>query len=138
NGPAYFVTSGSKPVEPGESARVKLATTADNLFIVQQQDKTIPGKDSADVKYSFFKMNNEKKTITVPVTAADLGGYGLSWAFVKHNRFYSDRAIISVPWNNKDLQVEYASYRDKTLPGSEEKWKLRITGYKNEKAAAEL
>lgn len=138
NGSTYFVTTGSKPVQPGETAKVQLGTTADDLFIIQQQDKTFPGKDSADVKYSFLKMNNEKKNIALPVTEADRGGYGVSWAFVKHNRFYNDYALISVPWSNKELNVEYATYRDKTLPGSEEKWKLKITGYKNEKAAAEL
>jgi hypothetical protein len=39
---------------------------------------------------------------------------------------------------NKDLVVEYATYREKTLPGSEEKWKVKITGYKKEKVAAEM
>ena len=45
---------------------------------------------------------------------------------------------INVPWTNKDLTIEYATYREKTLPGSEEKWKLKISGYKNEKVAAEM
>src|SRR6185295_5987337 len=35
-------------------------------------------------------------------------------------------------------KIEYGTYRDKTLPGSEEKWKLKISGYKNEKLAAEM
>ena len=46
--------------------------------------------------------------------------------------------MIQVPWTNKDLKIEYATFRDKTLPGSEEKWKVKITGYKNEKVAAEM
>ena len=58
--------------------------------------------------------------------------------FVKHNRFYQLNQTISVPWTNKDLAIEYATYRDKTLPGSEEKWKIKITGYKKEKVAAEM
>src|SRR5689334_14634691 len=58
--------------------------------------------------------------------------------FIKHNRYYQLNQTINVPWSNKDLAIEYATYRDKTLPGSEERWKLRITGYKNEKLAAEL
>ena len=36
------------------------------------------------------------------------------------------------------MTIEYATFRDKTLPGSEEKWKVKITGYKNEKVAAEM
>jgi hypothetical protein len=43
-----------------------------------------------------------------------------------------------VPWNSKDLKLIYASFRDKTLPGSEEIWKIKISGNKNEKVAAEM
>ncbi|MBS1656339.1 MAG: alpha-2-macroglobulin, partial [Bacteroidetes bacterium] len=43
-----------------------------------------------------------------------------------------------VPWSNKELQISYESFRDKTLPGSEEKWKVKISGYKKEKVAAEM
>lgn len=45
---------------------------------------------------------------------------------------------MDVPWSNKELQIEYATFRDKTLPGSEEKWKVKIKGYKGEKLAAEM
>jgi hypothetical protein len=46
--------------------------------------------------------------------------------------------VINVPWTNKDLQIEYASFRDKTLPGSKEQWKIKLKGYKNELVAAEM
>src|SRR5205823_13786357 len=69
---------------------------------------------------------------------ADRGGYGVNYFFVKNNRFYQFTEVIKVPWTNKDLTIEYATFRDKTLPGSEEKWKVKISGYKNEKVAAEV
>src|SRR5436190_3185140 len=62
----------------------------------------------------------------------------ISFAFVKHNRFYNSSNLITVPWTNKELNITYASYRDKTLPGSEEKWKIKLAGYENEKVAAEI
>ncbi|HEY0730881.1 MAG TPA: alpha-2-macroglobulin family protein, partial [Chitinophagaceae bacterium] len=65
-------------------------------------------------------------------------GYGVSFFFVKDNRFYQFNDIIQVPWTNKDLDIEFATFRDKTLPGSEEKWTIKLKGYKNEKAAAEM
>jgi hypothetical protein len=43
-----------------------------------------------------------------------------------------------VPWTNKQLDITFATFRDKTLPGSEEKWKVKISGYKGQKAAAEM
>ena len=45
---------------------------------------------------------------------------------------------INVPWSNKELNISFDTYRDKTLPGSEEKWKVKITGKKGEKVAAEM
>jgi hypothetical protein len=38
-----------------------------------------------------------------------------------------------VPYTNKELTIAYETFRDKTLPGSEEKWKVKISGYKGEK-----
>ena len=136
--PQYLWTEGAKPIEPGEKTSVKLGTSADNLFVVQQLDKETGNRKQGTGNYSFFKLNNEKKTIDFSATEADRGGYGAGWLFIKHNRVYQYNQTITVPWTNKDLSIEYATYRDKTLPGSEEKWKLKITGYKNEMVAAEM
>ena len=141
----YLWSEGAKPIEPGEKTSVKLGTSTDNLFVVQQLDKETSNSSLRGTKqipqtsnYSFLKLNNEKKTFDFSATEADRGGYGVSWLFVKHNRVYQYNQTITVPWTNKDLTIEYATYRDKTLPGSEEKWKLKISGYKNEKLAAEM
>jgi len=88
--------------------------------------------------YSFLQLNNQIKTFSFPATEADRGGFGANWMFVKHNRIYQLNQSINVPWTNKDLQIEYMTYREKTLPGSEEKWKIKITGYKKDKVAAEM
>jgi uncharacterized protein YfaS (alpha-2-macroglobulin family) len=125
-------------VEPGETAKIELGTAADNLFVIQQLDKwgnTWPYTGST---YTFLPLNNEKKNFSFTATEADRGGYGVGWVFVKHNRFYQQVQSVNIPWTNKELKIEYATFRDKTLPGSEEKWKLKISGYKNEKVAAEL
>jgi hypothetical protein len=133
NHPEYLWTkSSNQPVEPGEKATVYLGTSADNLFVVEQVDK------SKTTNYNFINLSNEKKSYDFSATEADRGGYGVGWFFVKHNRFYSTNKTINVPWSNKDLKIEYATFRDKTLPGSEEKWKVKINGYKKEQVAAEM
>ncbi|HKZ65923.1 MAG TPA: alpha-2-macroglobulin family protein, partial [Chitinophagaceae bacterium] len=136
----YLWSEAAKPIEPGEKTSVKLGTSADNLFVVQQIDKSSEAgtQKSENNIYSFTKLNNEKRSFDFTATEADRGGYGASWLFIKHNRVYQYNQTITVPWTNKDLSIEYATYRDKTLPGSEEKWKLKINGYKNEKLAAEM
>ena len=137
NKTAIFMDGRCKPIEPGEKTSIKLGTSADNLFVVQQLDKA-GTNDQRLTTHDFLKLNNEKKSFDFTATEADRGGYGVSWLFVKHNRFYQIFSTINVPWTNKELKIEYATFRDKTLPGSEEKWKVKITGYKNEKVAAEM
>jgi hypothetical protein len=133
--PQYLWTEGSKSIEPGEKTAVKIGTSADNIYLVQQIDKQ---SERQTINYKYETINNEKKSFDFTATEADRGGYGVNYFFVKNNRFYQFNDVIKVPWTNKDLKIEYATFRDKTLPGSEEKWKVKITGYKNEKVAAEM
>lgn len=138
NRPDYLWTNADKiTVEPGETAKVQLGTTAENLFIVHQLNKgTYPRLMSHE--FTFLNLSNQKQTFSFPATEADRGGFSANWMFVMHNRVYQVNQNINVPWTNKDLSIEYATFRDKTLPGSEEKWKVKITGYKKEKVAAEM
>ena len=119
--------------EPGETAKVAMGSSAEKVFIVVATKR--PGVIQ---EYEYVQVSNEQKSITIPVAEKDRGGIGLFYAFVKHNRFFSNEAYVSIPWTNKELTISYETYRDKTLPGSEERWKIKLTGYKNEKLAAEV
>jgi hypothetical protein len=136
--PQYLWTEGSKPIEPGEKTTIKLGTSADNVYLIQQIDKSTGNNQQQITNYKLQTLNNEKRSFDFTAAETDRGGYGVNYFFVKNNRFYQYNDVIKVPWTNKDLKIEYATFRDKTLPGSEEKWKLKITGYKNEKVAAEM
>src|SRR5687768_7389515 len=144
--PAYIWNATIKnTVEPGETAQFISGTSANDIFIIQQIDKTIssdrprPTKElSAQNDYRFFKLNNEKKNFDFPVTEQDRGGFGVYQFFVKDNRVYTNTWNVNIPWTNKQLDITYETFRDKTLPGSEEKWKVKISGKKGEKVAAEM
>ncbi len=137
NSPVYLWTKGSKPIEPGEKTEIQIGTSANDLFVIRQTTKTENNKQK-DSKYEYATLDNEKKNFEFAATEADRGGYGVNFFFVKNNRFYEYNDIIIIPWTNKDLDIEYATFRDKTLPGSEEKWKVKISGFKKEKIAAEI
>ena len=89
---------------------MKLGSSADNLFVVQQLDKETGNRKQGTGDYSFFKLNNEKKTIDFVATEADRGGYGAGWLFIKHNRVYQYNQTITVPWTNRDLSIEYGHF----------------------------
>ncbi|MCF2519485.1 alpha-2-macroglobulin [Dyadobacter sp. CY351] len=131
--PQYIQAKGSTTIEPGEKTNIQLATSAENAFVI-----TSSGKKSKPDNFSFFKLNAERKSFDITATETDRGGFGVDYLFVKHNRVHQYQDFVSVPWTNKELKIEYQTFRDKTLPGSKEKWTVKISGYKQDKVAAEM
>ncbi|WP_207514916.1 alpha-2-macroglobulin family protein [Longitalea luteola] len=127
------IESGKTTVEPGEKAVYQVSTTVEDAFVVHELNR----KDTTTER-SFFTLNRNSRSFEIPVTEKDRGGFGIQIAFVKHNRVYTDEQTFVVPYTNKELTIAYETFRDKTLPGSEEKWKVRISGHKGDKVAAEM
>lgn len=75
---------------------------------------------------------------TLEVAESDRGGLSLAGTYVYDNRIYSFQHNVQVPWSNKILQIEYLTYRDKTEPGAQEEWHLKISGEKKEAVSAEM
>jgi uncharacterized protein YfaS (alpha-2-macroglobulin family) len=112
-----------KPVyEPGEEVELWLATGVDNPYLLK-------GSSQA------YKQTNP---IKIKVEEKDRGGISFSWLYVSNNRVYTTSETVNIPWSNKDLQLEWATHRDKLLPGAVDEWTLTIKGNKKEKVAAEL
>lgn len=131
--PQYVAPTHSKAIEPGEKGEYSLGTSAEKVFLV-----TSTNQKSATKDFSYIILNDEVKTFNYTASEADRGGYSVDYMFVKHNRVHTYMETIVVPWTNKDLKIEYETFRDKTLPGSKETWKVKISGYRKEKVAAEM
>ncbi len=119
--------------EPGEKINYSIATGFENIWLIHLTSKmNLP----ASTNYPTIT-NTKPYSSEINVTEEDRGGISVNYVFVKHNRVYKGVQRFAVPWNNKDLKIQYETFRDKILPGSEEKWKLKITGNKSEQVAAE-
>ena len=142
--PAYVWSYVEKnSLQPGETAHVITGTSAKDVFLIEEINKEKMAENdrfdgqNESITLNYFKLNN-KKTFDFPISENDRGGFGVNQFYVKDNRFYVTSSNIYVPWSNKELNISFDTYRDKTLPGSEEKWKVKITGNKGEKLAAEM
>lgn len=136
--------------EPEETASFYTGSSAEKLFVIQEISKISGGsfdplriydtgsEEEQRSTYDYISLNKEKKLFRVPVAEADRGGFGIAQFFVKDNRFYVNSINVNVPWTNKELSVSLTTFRDKTEPGSEEKWEVKISGSKGEKEAAEM
>jgi hypothetical protein len=131
-------------VEPGETAKIITGSAANNVFLIQEINRTKTTDDGqettdkANTSFNFISLNSGKKAFDFKISEDDRGGFGVNEFFVKDNRFYTVSNTINVPWSNKSLNISFDTYRDKTLPGSEEKWKVKITGNKGQKVTAEI
>lgn len=120
--------------EPGETIKYNLATGFDDIWLIHKLSKV-----DRPVESAYYPLTDKaSQQVQIAVGEADRGGIAMSYAFVKHNRMYSGTESFSIPWSNRQLTISYETFRDKMLPGSEEKWKVKISGIKGEKVSAEL
>ncbi|MBZ5857366.1 alpha-2-macroglobulin family protein [Flavihumibacter profundi] len=142
--PSYLTAiQDRQSLQPGETGTVTIGSSAGRLIIIQQkeaaaEDGEADSKQPFSEKFKILSLDNSLLNQSFTATEADRGGVGFLHFFVKDNRFYLVQNGFAIPWLNKELDIRVNTYRDKTLPGSEEKWTISIKGNKGEKVAAEL
>jgi len=120
------------PFQPGEQATLHLATGADRLWVRYELER-----DREVVDGRWLEID-DWKSMDYEVQEGDRGNVHCLVTYVKYNREHSTFRTIRVPWSNKDLKIEYESFRDKLRPGQEEEWRLKISGPAGERVAAEM
>ncbi|GAB2826927.1 alpha-2-macroglobulin family protein [Ferruginibacter profundus] len=121
-------------VEPGEKIEYNIATGFDNIWLIHTLTKM--DKTTNTTYQSITK--NKAASFAESAGEPDRGGMAMSYAFVQHNRIYKGGESFAIPWSNKELNITYSTFRDKLLPGANEKWTVKITGHKGEQVAAEM
>ncbi|MEL6821831.1 MAG: alpha-2-macroglobulin family protein, partial [Calditrichota bacterium] len=118
--------------EPGETASYAWGSAAKDLHALVEVYK----KDG--IAESRWERGNGKNLLKMPITEKDRGGFGFSVTWIRHSRLVQVSQNVNVPWSNKELQISYETFRDKLKPGQQEEWRLKLSGPKGEKLAAEM
>lgn len=128
----HKVTPLKTSCEPGENAEfiVSSSEKINALYEIERDGKIITKQN--------VKLDNGKQKLIIPIKEEYRGNISIYYLFVKNGRFYNDVHTVIVPYSNKELNIQFETFRDKLLPGQEEQWKLKITGNKAEKVAAEM
>ena len=115
--PSYnWVQSTYLTREPGELATLKVGSSAQDVFVIESKSGDgIEWKKGELSQYDFLQVYNKKKNVTLQINESNRGSVGVSFAFVKGNRFYTNVSSIMVPWTNKELKISYETYR-RTIP----------------------
>jgi uncharacterized protein YfaS (alpha-2-macroglobulin family) len=120
-------------VEPGETAVILIGSTDKNVRVIYE----IEHRDRI-VNTQYLTLDNEQKRITIPIHEEHRGNVGVHFTFVKHNRLLTHSVNIQVPWSNKNLDISFATFRNKLNPGEKEEWQIKIRGPKGDQVAAEM
>lgn len=130
---ALTVYADKKSYSPNDKATFFIGSSLQNAFVVV--DISFKGEI---LKKEYLYLNNEIKQLSIDILEKYRGGLTMRCFTVKDNRPYQSSLNIEVPFDSKDLKIEWSTFRDKLLPGEKDTWKLKIKGPKGEKVASEL
>ncbi len=129
----FRITTNASSYKSGDNVIVTLASAAPELFVTVDLEKD--GKISNTY---IVTLHNNKKTLKIPVTKDDVGGFAIHTSLSAYNSYQNGTTIISVPYPKTDLEIETMTFRDKLQPGTDETWSFKLKGPKGDKVAAEL
>ncbi|WP_417889888.1 alpha-2-macroglobulin family protein [Xanthomarina gelatinilytica] len=129
----FSMSSNKKDYQINDIVELTLGSSAENISVTVEIEK-----NKQSVNTYVIQLNNNKKTISIPVTKEDLGGFAVHYSFAYANSFESGTTSISVPYPKTDLEIETTTFRDKLQPGQDETWSFKIKGPKGEQVSAEL
>jgi len=114
-------------------AEISIASASNNLVVSLSIEK-----DHNVIETQIITLEKNTKTIKLPISKKDLGGFVVHYSYAFANSFMSGQVQINVPYPSSKLEIETLTFRDKLQPGTDETWSFKIKGENNEKASAEL
>lgn len=128
----FFAWQPKPSFEPTETAKITLGTAAEKLHVLIEEEL-----DGKIIKTEWMDLE-AVKSYTVKLTEASRGNHFVHISYAQNNRVSFVTKTLVVPFSNKVLNIEYQTFKDKLEPGSDEEWRIKISGDKKEKVAAEI
>jgi len=85
-------------------------------------------RDGKLVERRDLQSGRDPVVLEFPVREEDRGGFGVSVLAVRDHQFMRQTASVFVPWDNKELDISFVTFRDKIAPGGKEKWTVKVSG----------
>ncbi|MCH7722833.1 MAG: hypothetical protein IIC76_05755 [Bacteroidetes bacterium] len=122
-----------KNYEPGEIVKLYIGSAEEDVKALYELEY-----DGKIIKKEWITLDDEQKKIEIPIKEDYRGNVVVHVTLTINNANHTLTKVISVPWTNKHLNITFETFRNKILPGTDEEWKLKITGPNGDAIAAEL
>lgn len=131
---AWLETKLSKSsAEPGEAVQLTLMTSEPELFVRYEL-----WWDNQRIDSAWLHIEDGNLTRKILVDESHRGGLTVHLAYFRENHYEQQTLSITVPWTNRQLSLEWETFRSPLLPGQQEEWRLTIKGSEAEAVAAEM
>lgn len=119
--------------EPGEKVAVLLSSTEENVRVVYETEANGNLIESKEIV-----LNNEQVKLEFEIKESYRGNLTIHFSTIRHNRHFGSSKTVYVPYTNKQLDLAFATFRDKLKPGQKEEWTLTVKNKKGGKEQAEF
>ncbi|MGZ3740556.1 MAG: alpha-2-macroglobulin family protein [Bdellovibrionota bacterium] len=118
----------------GETARILVHSGLSNQPIeveVYRSGKRVLRKE----------ISSGNSLLEIPVTEADRGGFSVVASGLRDHQALRAETQVQVPWSDRELKLEFSTFRDQLRPGQKETFRITVKNYKGvpmEKGSAEV
>ena len=131
--PIWLTTTNKSTVEVGETIHFTLGSYLKNAMVLCE----IISNDEL-VESKWVKLNQGKADFSYTVAEKDLGHVVVHAFTTQNNKQYENTLNFNIPFSHKKIDFDFLTFRDKTLPGSQEQYQIRLKDKNGDKVAAEL
>jgi hypothetical protein len=118
---------------PGDVMEIAFGSGIKNAMahvIIEHEDKLM--------YRGWLRLGNKMEVKEFDVDESLRGGITVSAYLISDGYYYSDTRLLSVPFDNKQISMEFLHFRDEVLPGAKEEIIISLRGNNDEKLAAEM
>ena len=131
--PIWLTTPDKTTIEVGETLHFTLGSYLKNAMVLCE----IISNDVL-VESKWVKLNQGKADFSYTVNEKDLGKVIIHAFVAQNNKPFEKTLTFNIPFSHKKIDFDFLSFRDKTLPGSQEQYQIRLKDKNGDKVAAEL
>lgn len=73
-----------------------------------------------------LRMGRDPSLVEIPVRPEDRGGFSLRLVTLRDHQIIQLDRSVEIPWDDRRLEVEVASFRDRIRPGTRETWTVKV------------
>lgn len=131
--PLWLTTPDKTTLEVGETLHFTLGSYLKNAMVLCE----IISNDVL-VESKWIKLSQGKVDFSYTVSEKDLGKVIIHAFASQNNRSFEETLTFNIPFSHKKIDFDFLTFRDKTLPGSQEQYQIRLKDKNGDKVAAEL